>query len=167
MQWTALAAHWSFRNSLIQGGVGSYDGFLSVWIKFIALLAVWEPLSRYSEVFWQIHKSLSHLLNQGSLITTKIRFEPAEHESEERARKRSKKMERKHELAVLAREEIAELKQQGYVLVYTDGSAEWVQQVGWVGGYGCFEPTQKWEHCSYLHPPTNGSLSTARKCKQS
>ena len=44
-------------------------------------------------------------------------------------------MERKHELAVLAREEIAQLKQQGYVLIYTDGSAEWVQHVGWVGGY--------------------------------
>ena len=134
MMWTALAAHWSFRNSLIRGGIGSYDGFLSVWIKFVALLAVWEPISRYSDVFWQFHKSLSHLLTQGSLITTKICFEPSEHEREERARKRSKKMERKHELAVLAREEIASLQQQGYVVVYTDGSAEWVQQVGWVGG---------------------------------
>ena len=45
----------------------------------------------------------------------------------ERAQKQSKMMERKHELAVLAREEIAHLKQQGYALVYTDGSAEWVQ----------------------------------------
>ena len=71
--------------------VGSYDGFLSIWIRFVALLAVREPISRYSDVFWQFHKSLSHLLTQGSLITTKIRFEPAEHESEERAWKRSKK----------------------------------------------------------------------------
>ena len=91
LMWMALAAHWSFRNSLIRGGIGSYDGFLSVWIKFVALLAVWEPLSRYSDVFWQFHKSLSHLLTQGSLITTKICFEPSEHEREERARKHSKK----------------------------------------------------------------------------
>ena len=51
MLWSALAAHWSFCNSLIKRGVGSYGRFLSIWIKFIALLAVWEPLSRYSEVF--------------------------------------------------------------------------------------------------------------------
>ena len=70
-------------------------------------------------------------------------------------------MERKHELAVLAREEIAQLKQQGYVLVYTDGSAEWVQHVGWVGGYGCFEPTEKWEHCSYLPPHLRQSINRA------
>ena len=153
MMCTALAAHWSFHNSLIRGGIGSYDGFLSVWIKFVALLTVWEPISWYSDVFWQFHKSLSHLLTQGSLITTKICFEPSEHEREERARKRSIKMERKHELAALAREEIASLQQQGHVIVYTDGSAEWVQQVGWVGGYGCSEPTEKWEHCSYPPPP--------------
>ena len=77
MRWTAQAAHWSFRNSLVQGGTGSYDGFLSVWIKFIALLSLWEPLSRFSGVFIQFHNALYHLASQGSLITDVIRYIPS------------------------------------------------------------------------------------------
>ena len=42
------------------------------------------------------------------------------------------------------------LKQQGFIIVYTDGSVEWVPTVGWIGGYRCFEPSERWEYCSFL-----------------
>ena len=154
MLWTALAAHWSFCTSLIKGGVSSYDGLMPIWIKLIALLAVWEPLSRYSEVFLQFHKSLSHLLTHGSLITTNICFEPAEHESEELARKHSKKIACKHEFAVLAREEIAQLKQQGYVLVTRtvrlNGYSRWD---GW-GDMDVLSPLRSGKSALTPPPPT-------------
>ena len=70
-------------------------------------------------------------------------------------------MDRKHELAVQAQEKMHQLKQWGFVTVYTDGSAQWVPTVGWIGGYGCYEPREGCRHASYLTPQLRQSINQA------
>ena len=57
-------------------------------------------------------------------------------EIDERQAEKQRKQSRKLELAELAKAEIAKWEAEGSVLVFTDGSAEWVQGVGWVGRWG-------------------------------
>ena len=39
MAWTAQTAHWSLRNSLLKGGLPSFESFLQIWVKTVRLVA--------------------------------------------------------------------------------------------------------------------------------
>ena len=106
MVWAAQAAHWSLRNSLIRGGLPSYDQFLMIWIKFVSFMISWEPLSAFSDVFSQFHKALGSLSLRGILITAKIVYVPSVEAQEERAVKRQRQVQRKFKLATLPEEQI-------------------------------------------------------------
>ena len=159
MTWTAQAAHCSMRNSLLCGGLPSYESFLSIWIKFVALMCIWEPLQRYFEVFSQFHVALASVQSKGTLIVTKIVYTPSPEEDEARAAKRQKKVDKKAVLARPVQEKIQQLIHNGYTIVYTDGSAKWEPGVGWIAGYGCHEPGG-WETSSYLPPQSRQSVNT-------
>ena len=42
MTWTPLAAHWSPRNSVLKGGLASFDAFLAIWMKSVGTLVAWD-----------------------------------------------------------------------------------------------------------------------------
>ena len=157
MVWVARSAHWSLRNSLAQGGVPAFDSFLTIWGKMVHVVSQWEPLSKFGEVFTLFHTSLMHLLNHGSLIVLCISYQGI-FSNEVRAQKKQKKMSCKHELAIEVKELICGREGEGYTMVYTDGSAEQVSGVGWIGGWGCHS-VDGWEKSSYLPPHLNQTIN--------
>ena len=64
-QWSALATHWSLRNTYRKGGIATLDALLTIWVKFTALLVGWEPLSAVSHVFQLFHDWLVHFKDKG------------------------------------------------------------------------------------------------------
>ena len=137
---TALAAHWSPRNSMLRG-VASLETFLNIWIQFVGTVMAWEPLAKFSAAFQQFYTSLVHQRNHGFFPHQRIEYQASTDEQEERAAKQQKRHTRKKELALKTVTEISNYESEGYTMVYTDGSAKWVQGVGWVGGWGCHSPT--------------------------
>ena len=156
MVWAAQAAHWSLRNSLRRGGHPTFEAFLTIWGKIIHLLSQWEPMSKFSDIFMRFHSSLHH----GSLILTNISYQVDNTEDEERASKRQKKMSCKQELAIAAKSLIQQHESERYTVVYTDGSAEYVQSVGWIAGWGCHS-TDGYQSVEYLPPHTRQSINRA------
>ena len=132
-----------------------------MWTKTIQVVALWEPLQRFSGVFQQFHSSLLHLLNHGLLITHQIVYQPDESLLEERKEKKRQVIARKHELAAVALQVIKQKKDDGYLLVYTDGSAEYVATQGWIGGWECCS-ADGWEQASHLPTHTRQTINRAQ-----
>ena len=147
MVWVARAAHWSLRNSLLRGGQPSSEAFLTVWTKTIQVVALWEPLQRFSGVFQQFHSSLLQD-DHGSLITHQIVYLPNESLLEEHKEKKRRCIARKQELAAEAPRVIKQKEGDGHLLA---GSAEYVATHGWIGGWGCCA-ADGWEKASHLPP---------------
>ena len=95
-----------------------------------------------------------------SPLMEKIEYAAPAEEAEERQAKRHRKQVHKLQLAVAAKSEIATHEAAGRILVFTDGSAEWVKGVGWIGGWGCHSP-QGWESASHLPPHTRQTVNRA------
>ena len=114
-----------------------FNRFLTVWINTIQAATLWEPLECFSPVFTQFHSSLLHLLQHGSLVTHTIVYQPSVSTFEEKQEHKRQKVARKQELAIVALQVIKQKESVGYIIVYTNGSAEHVEKFEWVGGWGC------------------------------
>ena len=132
-QWSALAAHWTLRNTYRKGGTATLDTLLAIWVKLTALLVGWEPLAAFSHTLQLFHDKLVHFKNEGVISGPGIIYvEPSDQEMQ-RASKRQRKDDRKQEPAVIALQQIQNAQKQGLQLIYTDGSAEFVEGVGLQG----------------------------------
>ena len=158
MVWTARAAHWTMLNSLLKGGMPTFATFLTVWMRTRESVASWEPLSNFLAVF--MHSCRSHLLHQGSLITHTIVYQPDLQAAEEKRERRKQKVARKQESASVAMQVIQHKEIEGYVLVYIDGSSEYVATVRWLGGWGCHS-MDGWEWASHLPLHTQQTINRA------
>ena len=87
-----------------------------------------------------------------SFLHQRIKYQASTDEQEERAAKQQKRHTRKKELALKAVIEISNYESEGYTMVCTDGSSEWVQGIGWVGGWGLSQP--HWMGTLLLPSPT-------------
>ena len=148
-QWTALAAHWTLRNTYRKAPVASVEALLTIWIKLAALLVGWEPLSAFSHVFQTFHDRLIHLKNEGVVTGPSIAYVESSDEEEARQLKQQPKDDRKQELAAIAIEQLQQAQARGLLTVYTDGSAELMAGVSWIAGYGCHE-RGRWEEANQL-----------------
>ena len=72
MLWVARAAHWSVRHTDLHEAVVTYDLFLDTWIKLVALVAIWEPLAKFSQAILEFYHALQALKLNGVLVHTKI-----------------------------------------------------------------------------------------------
>ena len=61
---------------------------------------------------------------------------------------------------MLAIHTIQQREMEDFSLVYTDGSAEYVASLGWVGGWGCHS-VDGWECASHLPPHTPQTINSA------
>ena len=74
-------------------------------------------------------------------------------ETDLRKKKRRRTLARKQWLAVDAKKIINQLEEEGWNLVFSDGSAKHHPKIGWVAGYGCVW-MGKWETRGYPHSST-------------
>ena len=70
------------------------------------------------------------------------------------------KVAQKQELASGGLAAIQRREAEGYLLVYTNGSAEFVSTVGWTGGWSCCS-ADGWEKASYLTPHMRQTINRA------
>ena len=108
----------------------------------------------------QYDKYFVHLFSPSPPSRAKIEYWTPPNEAEERHAKKQRKQVHKLQLAAVAKAEIANHEAAGRILVYTDGSAEWVAGVGWIGGWGCYGP-QGWESAAHLPPHTRQTVNRA------
>ena len=154
--WAGLAAHWTVRNSVKFHGVPpDWDFFLSKWSQTVALLINWTPLSGWVNTFYQFYHALCTLQQTGSLPSVPIPVCKVPDCRTTNEKKKQRKAARKEELAQQALATVAELESQGWVFVYTDGSAARHPKVGLVPGYGC-SLVGEWEENGYL--PADGVI---------
>ena len=67
----------------------------------------------------------------------------------QRVSKRQRQDDRRQELVVIALQQIQKAQTRWLHLIYTDGSGEFVEGVGWIAGFGCHEPGF-WEEAHHL-----------------
>ena len=115
--------------------IPTFDSFFNTWVNLVDKVAGWEGLSHLTQPFLSFKNALRLLKPGGSLPASKIPVSKPEPTTPEKEQKR-RKTERKQLLAVQARHALAQLEQQGYTVVWTDGSAKWGTKTGWVAGYG-------------------------------
>ena len=128
-------------------------------MKFTPLLVGWEPLSAFSHVFQLFHDRLVHFKNKGVVTRPGIVHVESSEQETKRESKRQRKDNSKQELAMIALQQIQQAQARGLSVIYTDGSTEFVEGVGWIVGFGCHE-TGWWEEAHHL--PVNKKQSINR-----
>ena len=153
--WTARAAHWSFRNPVKQQAIlPNRDSFMSQWIRVLSQVILWEPLHSMSAPLLQFHDALATLSQTGALPTGIVTAQVDDSSNQDKyVAKKRRTQERKQQLAVEAKEIIKQSEEEGWNLVFTDGSAKHHPKISWVAGFGCTW-MGKWETKGHLHPST-------------
>ena len=82
-----------------------------------------------AQAFLTFNNALILLQTSGALPTSKVQVSKPEPTTPEREKKR-RKMEHKQSLAEQAKHVLDQLEQQGYNIVWTDGSAKWDPKIG-------------------------------------
>ena len=130
---------------------------MSQWVRVLSQLILWEPLQSLSGPLSQFHNAVATLAQSGILPGIAIRVACDDSSLCERATKKQKTHERKHQLAVEAKQVLAELEGEGWILAFTDGSTKQHPKVGWVAGCGCVV-MWIWEAKGFL-PPNSGQTN--------
>ena len=118
----------------------SWDQFLTLWIK---VLWGWEehptptlPAGEISLLVHALQPMKDHrVLQHPRVAVSNTRSPPKLYVP---ARKRKKKFENAEALAAHYKATIQTYREQGWDIIYPDGSSEKHPEVGWVGGYGVF-----------------------------
>ena len=105
---------------------------------------------------WNQVKQQAALPNRESFLAQWLRL---------RKKKKRRTLARKQWLAVDAKKIINQLEEEGWNLVFTDGSAKHHPKIGWVAGYGCVW-MGKWETKGYLHPSTATMWMNSKQSSQ-
>ena len=162
-KWAAQAAHWSLCNQAKNGfSAPSLEHFLSQWIRVLSQLILWEPLQSLSGPLSQFHNVVATLSQFGVLPGIAIRVTCDDSSLSERATKKQKTQERKQQLAAEAKQVLAELEGEGWILAFTDGSTKQHPKVGWVAGYGCVV-MGIWEAKGFLPPNSRQTNNRAER----
>ena len=141
--WSIVRAAWSQRcmHKLNQHmGRPTWDQFQALWLK---VLRGWEehpsPILPTDEITLLI-KALESMRDGTVLQHPRVAVSSTRSPPQLRlpARKRPKKFQHAEELAARCEEIIRGYQQQGWQIIYPDGSSEKHPEVGWVGGYGVF-----------------------------
>ena len=147
--WASRSAHWGARNATKFHGVPpERDVFLDAWARTILTLTEWQPLAGWAQVFMQFHHIIITVRQSGCLPAHRITLQYVAQDTEKEA-KQQRKLLRKEQLAEQVIRTIDSLESEGWLLAYTDGSAEYHARVGWVAGFGCTIPGQ-WEFSGFL-----------------
>ena len=130
--WAAKAAHWSLRNQ-VKNKVSfpSHEHFLSQWMCILSRPITWEPLEALSKVLLQFHDALATLSQSGVLPGATI-FTQADVSAETatREKKRQRITQRKHQLALEAKQMTSKFQDEGWTIALSDGLAKQHPKVG-------------------------------------
>ena len=109
----------------------------------------WEPLLALSHVFQLFHVRLVHFKNKGEVAGPGIGYVESSGHEAKRDSKRQRKDDRKQELTDITLRQIQQAHAREPCVIYTDGSAEFVEGVSRIAGFGCHEPGL-WEQAHHL-----------------
>ena len=137
--WSAVRAAWSHRCMVKMNAPvvrPSWDQFLTLWTK---VLRGWEehptptlPVGDISLLVHALQSMKDHtVLQHPRVAVSNTRSPPKLYEP---ARKREKKFENAEALAAQYEATIHTYREQGWDIIYPDGSSEKLPEVGWVGG---------------------------------
>ena len=139
MAWRAIMVNWEFC-CIARTRIPMWHQFMHIWISY---LNAWTKLP-YPPIpindLTLFAKSLSLLLNEGKLIHPKLNLVPPRHPISKAQRRRQNKLDRATRDSAKLEALICNLEEQGFHIVYTDGSAEKVAKIGYVAGYGIYAP---------------------------
>ena len=141
--WTARQALWDTRclfrfNNLSESQ--KYQTYVKSWIHRLRELARWPGAKAFCTYYKQMITSLQELLQDGTLIPRIYMGEWHSQSGNHREKKRKLNTEARVAPALA---ELQKYLTGSWLVFYTDGSAEHMDTVGWVGGFGIICPQLK------------------------
>ena len=139
MAWLAIMVNWECR-CIARTKVPTWHQFMHLWISS---LTTWTKLPHPPVPVNDISlfaKSLSSLLNEGKLVHPNLNPAPPTPPISKAQRRQQNKLDRAMRDSAKLEALICELEDQGFHIIYTDGSSEKVAKIGYVGGYGIYAP---------------------------